>query len=157
MLQLMNFFPVHYFVWRCGPSGPLPTPAQVKTQLGFMEPELWLHRRCSEHLGILTHFKVKNCTNSFIREVYYYEYHYLHQWRRKWQPNLLLLPGKFHGWRSLVGYSPWGCRVGHDWATSLSLSHSISIRQMRNLSNLPRGHTPSKRPAWLYQVEGLWT
>ena len=122
MLQLMNFFPVHYFVWRCGPSGPLPTPAQVKTQLGFMEPELWLHRRCSEHLGILTHFKVKNCTNSFIREVYYYEYHYLHQWRRKWQPTPVLLPRKSHGGRSLVGYSPWGCRVRHDWATSLSLS-----------------------------------
>ena len=24
------------------------------------------------------------------------------------------LPGKSHGWKSLVGYSPWGCRVGHD-------------------------------------------
>ena len=25
------------------------------------------------------------------------------------------LPGKSHGKRSLVGYSPWGCkRVGHD-------------------------------------------
>ena len=29
-------------------------------------------------------------------------------WRRKWQPTLVLLPRKFHGWRSLVGYSPWG-------------------------------------------------
>jgi len=29
-------------------------------------------------------------------------------WRRKWQPTPVLLPGKFHGWRSLVGYSPWG-------------------------------------------------
>ena len=28
-------------------------------------------------------------------------------WRRKWQPTSVLLPGKFHGWRSLVGYSPW--------------------------------------------------
>ena len=27
--------------------------------------------------------------------------------RRKWQPTPVLLPGKFHGWRSLVGYSPW--------------------------------------------------
>ena len=26
----------------------------------------------------------------------------------KWQPTLALWPGKFHGWRSLVGYSPWG-------------------------------------------------
>ena len=23
---------------------------------------------------------------------------------------LILLPGKFHGLRSLVGYSPWGCK-----------------------------------------------
>ena len=25
---------------------------------------------------------------------------------KKWQPTPVLLPGKFHGWRSLVGYSP---------------------------------------------------
>ena len=29
-------------------------------------------------------------------------------WRRKWQPTPVLLPGKSHGQRSLVGYSPWG-------------------------------------------------
>ena len=29
-------------------------------------------------------------------------------WRRKWQPTPVLLPRKSHGWRSLVGYSPWG-------------------------------------------------
>ena len=29
----------------------------------------------------------------------------------------VLLPRKFHGWRSLVGYSPWGHRVGHDLVT----------------------------------------
>ena len=27
---------------------------------------------------------------------------------RKWQPTPVLLPGKFHGQRSLAGYSPWG-------------------------------------------------
>ena len=31
-------------------------------------------------------------------------------WRRKWQPTPVLLPGKSHGWRRLVGYSPWGHR-----------------------------------------------
>ena len=25
-------------------------------------------------------------------------------WRRKWQPTPVFLPGKSHGWRSLVGY-----------------------------------------------------
>ena len=29
-------------------------------------------------------------------------------WRRKWQSTPVLLPGKFHGLRSLVGYSLWG-------------------------------------------------
>ena len=43
-------------------------------------------------------------------------------WRGKWQPTPVLLPGKSHGLRSLVDYSPWGRRHGHDWATSLSLS-----------------------------------
>ena len=29
-------------------------------------------------------------------------------WRRQWHPIPVLLPGKSHGWRSLVGCSPWG-------------------------------------------------
>ena len=29
---------------------------------------------------------------------------------KEWQPTPVLLPGKFHGWRSLVGYSPWDCK-----------------------------------------------
>ena len=29
-------------------------------------------------------------------------------WRRQWQPIPVLLPGKSHGQRSLVGCSPWG-------------------------------------------------
>ena len=28
--------------------------------------------------------------------------------RRPWHPTPVLLPGKSHGWRSLVGCSPWG-------------------------------------------------
>ena len=31
-------------------------------------------------------------------------------WRRKWQPTPVFLPGKSYGQRSLVGYSPWGCK-----------------------------------------------
>ena len=31
-------------------------------------------------------------------------------WRRKWQPTLVILPGKSHGQKSLVGYSPWDCK-----------------------------------------------
>ena len=36
-------------------------------------------------------------------------------WRKKCQPPPVFLPGESHGGRSLVGYSPWGCRrAGHD-------------------------------------------
>ena len=33
--------------------------------------------------------------------------------RRQWHPTPVLLPGKSHGWRSLVGYSPWGREESH--------------------------------------------
>ena len=32
------------------------------------------------------------------------------QRRRQWHPTPVLLPGKSHGLRSLVGCSPWGCK-----------------------------------------------
>ena len=35
---------------------------------------------------------------------------YCLKWRRQWQPTPVFLLGKSHGWRSLVGCSPWGCR-----------------------------------------------
>ena len=34
----------------------------------------------------------------------------LYFWKRQWQLTLVLLPGKSHGRRSLVGCSPWGCK-----------------------------------------------
>ena len=34
--------------------------------------------------------------------------------RRQWHSTPVLLPRKSHGWRSLVGCSPWGCEVRHD-------------------------------------------
>ena len=32
-------------------------------------------------------------------------------WQRAWQPTSVFLPGESHGWGSLAGYSPWGCKV----------------------------------------------
>ena len=31
-------------------------------------------------------------------------------WSREQKPTPVFLPGKFHGQRSLAGYSPWGCK-----------------------------------------------
>ena len=44
-------------------------------------------------------------------------------WRRKWQPTPVFLPGKSHGQRGLVGYSPWGCKES-DMTEELSTSQS---------------------------------
>ena len=33
---------------------------------------------------------------------------FIFNWRRKWKPTPVLLPGESHGRRSLVGYNPWG-------------------------------------------------
>ena len=39
-------------------------------------------------------------------------------WSKKWQPTPVLLPGKLHGRKNLVSYSPWGHkRIGHNLAT----------------------------------------
>ena len=49
-------------------------------------------------------------------------------WRRKWQPTPVFLPGKSHGQRSLVGYSPWGHkRVGRDWVTKEQHNYLLSF------------------------------
>ena len=49
-------------------------------------------------------------TNAYIR-------------RRQWHPTPVLLPGKPHGRRSLVGYSPWG-RKESDATTLTERAHT---------------------------------
>ena len=46
-------------------------------------------------------------------------------WRRQWHPTPVLLPGKSHGWRSLVGCSPWGCE-GSGMTERLHFHFSLS-------------------------------
>ena len=43
-------------------------------------------------------------------------------WRRKWQPTPVFLPGRSHGRRSLVGYSPWG----HKELDTTEHAHTLS-------------------------------
>ena len=47
------------------------------------------------------------------------------QWRRRqWHPTPVLLPGKSHGQRSLVGCSPWG---GEEWDMTERLHFHFSL------------------------------
>ena len=44
-------------------------------------------------------------------------------WRRQWHPTPVLLPGKSHGRRNLVGYSPWGRKESNTTSLSLSMQY----------------------------------
>ena len=58
-------------------------------------------------------------------------------WRRKWQPTPVFLPGKSHGQRSLVGYSPWGCKES-DTSEQLN-THVRTLEKMPSSGKTSRG------------------
>ena len=49
-------------------------------------------------------------------------------WRRKWQPTLVLLPGKSRGLRSLIDYSLWGLKESDTTERLHSLRLDVLIR-----------------------------
>ena len=60
-------------------------------------------------------------------------------WGRKWQPTAVLLPGKSYGQRSLVGYSPRGCReLDMTEGTRTPCKHRQVIRLAVSLGNFKR-------------------
>ena len=44
-----------------------------------------------------------------------------------WQPTPVFLPGKSHGQRAPVGYSPQGHRVEHDWVTNTTTTSACLL------------------------------
>ena len=77
-------------------------------------------------------------------------------WRRKWHPTPALFPGKSHGPRSLVGYSPWGCKES-DTTKRLHFHVSLSCIGEGDGSPLQRSclENPRDRGAWWAAVSGL--
>ena len=61
-------------------------------------------------------------------------------WRRKWQPTPVFLPGESHGLRSLVGYSPQGCKES-DTTERLHLRLQENFSK-QNLATHQKAHTP---------------
>ena len=53
------------------------------------------------------------------------------RWKRKWQPTPVLLPGKFHGQRSLEGCSPWGPKE-RDTTERLTLPYKLCCTPKTN-------------------------
>ena len=59
--------------------------------------------------------------------------------RRSWQPLLFLLM-KFHGQKSLAGYSPWGCKE----------SDMLSVRAHTRTHTHTHTHNDNIRKNWIF-------
>ena len=84
-------------------------------------------------------------------------------WRRLWHPTPVLLPGKSHGWRSLVGCAPWG-REELDTTEWLPFHFSLScIGEGNGCSSvlawrIPRTGEPGGLPSMgSYRVRHDWS
>ena len=77
-------------------------------------------------------------------------------WRRQWHPTPVLLPGKSHGWRSLVGCSPWGCEE-LDATEQLPFHFSLSCIGEGNGNPLQCSRLENLRDggAWWAAVHGV--
>ena len=82
-------------------------------------------------------------------------------WRRQWHPTPILLPGKSHGRRSLVGCSPWGHEES-DTTERLHFDFSLSCIGEGNGNPLQCSclENPRDSGAWwaaIYGVAQSWT
>ena len=77
-------------------------------------------------------------------------------WRRQWHPTPVLLTGKSHGWRSLVGCSPWG-RQESDTTERLHFHFSASCIGEGNGNPLQCSclENPRDGGAWWAAVYGV--
>ena len=78
------------------------------------------------------------------------------EWRRRWHPTPVLLPGKSHGWRSLVGCSPWGCEES-DTTEQLNFHFSFSCVGEGNGNPLQCSclENPRDRGFWWAAIYGV--
>ena len=76
--------------------------------------------------------------------------------RRQWHPSPVLLLGKYHGWRSLVGCSPWG-REESDMTEQLPFHFSLLCIGEGNGNPLQcsRLENPRDGGAWWAAVHGV--
>jgi len=90
LTQGLNLCLLGLLHWQVG-SLPLAPPGK---------PHVHLIHSFSLYLNSITHMS---------RHYGWYNNYPRRLWRRQWQSTPVLLPGKFHGQRRLVGCSPCGC------------------------------------------------
>ena len=71
------------------------------------------------------------------------------KWRRKWQPTPALLPGKSHGWRSLVGKTQWGRKESD---TTERLTHTYMVLKGASLVAQMVKNLPAVLKTWVQSL-----
>ena len=108
-----------------------------------------LRKSFPTYLDKIDYFSLVSLGSTFY--VYYSSFR-----RRQWHPTPILLPGKSHGQRSLVGCSPWG-REQSDTTERLPFHFSLSCIGEGNGNPLQCSslENPRDRGAWWAAVYGV--
>ena len=101
---------------------------------------------------------------SFSRSFQLFRFPYILLWRRQWHPTPVLLPGKSHERRSLVGlWSMGSLGVGHDWVIHFHFSLSCigegngNPLQCSCLENPREGEPGGLSSMGLHRIRHDWT
>ena len=81
-------------------------------------------------------------------------------WRRKWQPTPVFMPGKSHGPRSLVGYSPRGRKESDttEWLLCLCVYVCVLVTQLSPTFCNPVNYSlPGSSVFGILQARGPWS
>ena len=111
-------------VWPLGWEDPLekamePTPVFLprkphgwRSLVGYSP---WSHKKLDVTERLHFYFMVAQTVKNLpaMQEMQLWSWVEKIPWRREWLPNPVFLPEEFHGQRSLVGYSPGGCKESY--------------------------------------------
>ena len=124
----------------------LPYHRGAKTNYHFLS--IGSQRKLQHELTIII--------NLFCSFFYIFKTLSTYQWKRQWHPTPVLLPGKSHGWRSLVGYSPQ-TREESDMTEQLHFHFSLSCIGEGNGNPLQCSclKNPRDSEAWWAAVYGV--
>ena len=117
--------------------------------------EIWVNKVVTWHhsLNLSSGLLEKGQTSAYLLQQTLKRHHSSVSWNA---PGTVLLPGKSHGWRSLVGYSSWGCYKS-DMTERLHFHFSLSCIGEGNSNPLQCSYLENSRDwgAWWAAIYGV--
>ena len=144
------------------PSPPTPSRVWFLSVVWYCQSNLCSLLCCwTPLLPSISKFLASHTRNASVTWIPYFVSLLDNPWRRQWQPTPVFLPGKSHGWRSLISCSPWDCEES-DMTERLPFHFSLSCIGEGNGSPLQCSclENPRDGGAWwaaFYGVSQSWT